>query len=187
MPPGWNRATSLCSGREHPAPLPPAPRVPYPGGAPANVVTCTSRLGVRSVLLGMLGTDQLGDDFVNLLKERNVETKYLQRTPDHPTRDVLVTRTADGERTFAGFGKARSEEYADCFVDAEALPADEIKVLRRGDLLVGRGGKGKVLRPDCHWPMDIDPYRDPGLLDQPLVGRVTPPVILCTSPLIVPV
>lgn len=89
----------------------------------------------------MLGTDQLGDDFVTLLKERNVETKYLQRTPDHPTRDVLVTRTADGERTFAGFGKARSEEYADCFVDAEALPADEIKVLRRGDLLVGGGGR----------------------------------------------
>ncbi|KFM26794.1 Fructokinase-1 [Auxenochlorella protothecoides] len=123
--------------------------VPYPGGAPANVVTCTSRLGVRSVLLGMLGTDQLGDDFVNLLKERNVETKYLQRTPDHPTRDVLVTRTADGERTFAGFGKARSEEYADCFVDAEALPADEIKsasVVVSGTLGLAYPGSAAAIR-----------------------------------------
>ena len=31
----------------------------------------------------------------------------MERLP-HPTRDVLVVRALDGDRTFAGFGKARS-------------------------------------------------------------------------------
>ena len=31
--------------------------------------------------------------------------KAVERLP-HPTRDVLVVRALDGDRTFAGFGKA---------------------------------------------------------------------------------
>lgn len=37
--------------------------------------------------------------------ERGVNVNAVQRLP-HPTRDVLVVRALDGDRTFAGFGKA---------------------------------------------------------------------------------
>ena len=45
-----------------------------------------------------------------------------------PTRDVLVTRDMSGERTFAGFGAAANEEYADAMIQADKLPLDAIKV-----------------------------------------------------------
>ena len=45
-----------------------------------------------------------------------------------PTRDVLVTRDMSGERTFAGFGAAANEEYADAMIEADKLPLGAIKV-----------------------------------------------------------
>lgn len=45
-----------------------------------------------------------------------------------PTRDVLVTRDMSGERTFAGFGAAANEEYADAMIEADKLPLDAIRV-----------------------------------------------------------
>lgn len=90
-----------------------------------NVATGLARLGDRSVMLTVLGRDKLGDDFLELLQGRDVDASHVQRS-DKPTRDVLVTRTADGERTFAGFGAAAVDDYADCFVDAGALPADVV-------------------------------------------------------------
>lgn len=37
--------------------------------------------------------------------ERGVDTSAIQRV-ERPTRDILVTRKPDGDRQFAGFGKA---------------------------------------------------------------------------------
>lgn len=80
--------------------------------------------------------------------DRNVDTAYVQRN-DHPTRDVLVTRSMDGDRTFAGFGAARTEEYADCFVDAAALPQEVIAsadALVTGTLGLAYPGSGSAIR-----------------------------------------
>jgi fructokinase len=41
---------------------------PYPGGAPANVATATSRLGDRTAFVSAIGEDSLGDAFVQLLQ-----------------------------------------------------------------------------------------------------------------------
>lgn len=93
--------------------------IPYPGGAPANVVTGVCRLSLPGVRLATaLGADKIGDDFVSLLESRDVDTSLIQRVPGKPTRDVLVTRTEDGERTFAGFGGAAVDGYADCYFEA---------------------------------------------------------------------
>lgn len=102
--------------------------IPYPGGAPANVVTGVCRLDLPGArLASAIGTDSIGDDFVSLLESRSVDTSLVQRISGAPTRDVLVTRTADGERTFAGFGAAAVDGYADCFMDASALPLAEFR------------------------------------------------------------
>jgi hypothetical protein len=44
------------------------------------------------------------------------------------TRDVLVERSLEGDRNFAGFGKAAADEYSDCFIDPDLLPEDKLKV-----------------------------------------------------------
>jgi fructokinase len=98
---------------------------PYPGGAPANVATAGARLGLHAVFLAALGRDELGNNFMALLKRRNVDCEYIQRN-DHPTRDVLVTRSLDGDRQFAGFGVAHTTEYADCYLEASELPESVI-------------------------------------------------------------
>ena len=55
-----------------------------------------------------------------------VDTSTVQRV-SAPTRDIYVERTKDGDRVFAGFGRP-SQEYCDCFLDADKLPEDILKV-----------------------------------------------------------
>lgn len=54
-----------------------------------------------------------------------MDATFIQRV-DHPTRDVLVTRTLDGDREFAGFGQD-TNTYADCFLDPEKIPDDAVR------------------------------------------------------------
>ncbi|EFN55549.1 hypothetical protein CHLNCDRAFT_134013 [Chlorella variabilis] len=121
---------------------------PYPGGAPANVATGVARLGAGALFVSAIGQDELGDQFVALLQERGVDTSGVQRV-GQPTRDILVTRRPDGDRVFAGFGKAKSHEYGDCFLDPAALPLDKIKgadVLVTGTLGLAAGSTAEAMR-----------------------------------------
>jgi hypothetical protein len=60
--------------------------------------------------------------------ERGVDTSGVQRT-EAPTRDVYVERSLEGDRNFAGFGRA-TDSYCDCYLDPKQLPVDAIKVGR---------------------------------------------------------
>lgn len=60
--------------------------------------------------------------------EIGVDTSDVQRN-DKPTRDVLVTFTSDNDRQFVGFGSAKNEEFADCFLEESKLPLEKLKVL----------------------------------------------------------
>jgi hypothetical protein len=41
---------------------------PYPGGAPCNVATCLSHLGVPTLFVGALGKDDRGEELMALMK-----------------------------------------------------------------------------------------------------------------------
>lgn len=121
---------------------------PYPGGAPANVATAVARLGMHAIFLAAIGRDELGDKFLELLEKRNVDTTHIQRN-NHPTRDVLVTRSLDGDREFAGFGAAETNQYSDCFLNSEELPTETIRssdVLITGTLGLAYPDSGKAIR-----------------------------------------
>eukprot|EP00878_Enallax_costatus_P005407 GHUV01005677.1.p1 GENE.GHUV01005677.1~~GHUV01005677.1.p1 ORF type:complete len:332 (+),score=59.65 GHUV01005677.1:230-1225(+) len=98
---------------------------PYPGGAPCNVATCLTKLGVPTAFVSAIGNDDRGSELMKLMKEIGVDTSTVQRV-DAPTRDIYVERTKHGDRVFAGFGLP-SEQYCDCFLDEEKLPKDALK------------------------------------------------------------
>ncbi len=67
------------------------------GGAPFNIVNRATSLGLKSELIGSLGSDELGDEFYSLINEIGISTKYIQRHTSLPTSVVRVTFGQDGE------------------------------------------------------------------------------------------
>ena len=62
-----------------------------PGGAPCNVAFHAARLGDRGVIVTRVGDDAPGDELVAFLRERGVDTDYVQRDDTMPTGTVFVT------------------------------------------------------------------------------------------------
>ncbi|MDY6899548.1 MAG: carbohydrate kinase, partial [Cyanobacteriota bacterium] len=94
----------------------------YPGGAPANVACALVKLGTPSAFIGAVGEDEPGKELIKLLEEVGVDTNGVQRHPEAPTRQVLVTRKENGDRVFSGFKDYDTEEFADTRLKASELP-----------------------------------------------------------------
>ena len=103
---------------------------PYPGGAPANVACALVKLGTPSAFIGCVGKDPQGQQLVELLQSIGVDTSGIQYSDQVPTRQVYVTFTEDGDRTFAGFGdqpnsmasQRQPDKFADAYLQARHLP-----------------------------------------------------------------
>lgn len=95
---------------------------PYPGGAPANVACGLVKLGTPAGFIGCVGSDQPGEELVSLLRGRKVDITGVQRHPQAPTRQVYVTRSTSGDRSFAGFGEHATTEFADTYLAGHQLP-----------------------------------------------------------------
>ncbi|XP_050224987.1 probable fructokinase-7 isoform X2 [Mercurialis annua] len=74
-----------------------------PGGAPANVAVCVSRLGGSSAFIGKVGDDDFGYMLANILKENKVDNSGVCFEPRARTALAFVTLRADGEREFLFF------------------------------------------------------------------------------------
>lgn len=96
---------------------------PYPGGAPANVACALVKLGTSAGFIGCIGDDAPGRQLTELLQQTTVNTQGIQTT-QAPTRQVYVTRTVEGDRTFAGFGTYDTAAFADTQLQADHLPVD---------------------------------------------------------------
>ncbi|MEG4329025.1 carbohydrate kinase [Microcoleus sp. herbarium5] len=94
----------------------------YPGGAPANVACALVKLGTMAGFIGAVGGDELGNSLVQVLQEVGVDLAGLQRHPSAPTRQVYVLRNEVGDRSFAGFGKFDTADFADTRLLAAQLP-----------------------------------------------------------------
>jgi fructokinase len=94
---------------------------PYPGGAPANVACALVKLGTSAGFMGAVGEDEPGNKLVKLLQDVGVDTTGVQRHPTAPTRQVYVTRDSGCDRTFAGFGKYNTSEFADTYLQSAKL------------------------------------------------------------------
>lgn len=75
--------------------------VAQPGGAPANVACAASKYEVSTAFIGKVGKDQFGQQLIEMLKQHQVETKYMTTTNDFPTTLAFVHIGASGERSFS--------------------------------------------------------------------------------------
>ena len=91
------------------------------GGAPANVACALARLGSSVAFVGSLGVDDIGDSFSSLLNSRGVNLSGLQRDLFRPSRIVLVSRDADGDRSFHGFIGNQGLGFSDESLDISQL------------------------------------------------------------------
>ena len=86
------------------------------------MATAPVRLGTSAAFCGCLGSDSDGDGLLAVLEERGVDTKLVRRSSEAPTRRVMVARSKDGDRSFAGFADGLpADAFADCLLDAKTL------------------------------------------------------------------
>ncbi|MFG0335121.1 MAG: carbohydrate kinase [Maioricimonas sp. JB049] len=71
-----------------------------PGGAPANVAFQAGQLGCRGVIASRVGSDDLGDELYSYLDEKGLDSRYVQRDPEHPTGRVTIELSDDGQPDF---------------------------------------------------------------------------------------
>ena len=96
----------------------------YPGGAPANVACALIKLGTPAAFIGCVGKDSQGKELVQLLRNIGVNVTGMQHYGGTPTRQVYVTRSAGGDRHFAGFGGLPPDKFADAYLEASLLPPE---------------------------------------------------------------
>ncbi|GIL67415.1 hypothetical protein Vafri_20804, partial [Volvox africanus] len=143
---------------------------PYAGGAPCNVATAAARLGLDVTFVTALGDDEWAKKLLDVCRERGVQLHAVQRPKGRRTRDVYVVRDVTGDREFAGFGlPGTGQEYADAFIDPEALPLEELQVGSggwEGETLGGAGFRSLPMQLPKGRPLrGISEFRLPGLYD----------------------
>ncbi|MGL5414603.1 MAG: sucrose-6-phosphate hydrolase [Clostridium sp.] len=74
---------------------------PVVGGAPLNVAVAVGKLGGESVFLSKVGKDSFGDKIIDVLKQFNVESKYIRRTSKANTGLAFVSLNEEGNREFS--------------------------------------------------------------------------------------
>jgi len=61
-----------------------------PGGAPMNVALHTQYLGIDTSFISRIGKDQLGQDLLDFIKKKSLDTELIQIDPEHETSRVIV-------------------------------------------------------------------------------------------------
>ncbi|TDN87424.1 fructokinase [Salegentibacter sp. 24] len=70
------------------------------GGAPLNVASRLSELGISTEMISKVGDDEKGEKLISYLKSKNIKTENITRDPQYPTGVVNVTLSASGSATY---------------------------------------------------------------------------------------
>lgn len=71
------------------------------GGAPFNIANRANALGLNVAFVGSLGNDDLGSEFLSLIYEKGISSKYIQQHSTLPTSVVNVTLDNTGEPQYS--------------------------------------------------------------------------------------
>ena len=67
------------------------------GGAPANFVYHVTGLGAQGRIVSSIGQDDLGQEMLTRLKEKQIDTSYVHQDPDHETGTVSIVLDKAGK------------------------------------------------------------------------------------------
>jgi fructokinase len=88
-----------------------------PGGAPANVLACASKLGLNTAFIGKVGNDVFGRLLCSTLSDCGIETSSLVISDRYPTTLAFVTLDQNGERAFSFY----RSQTADCMITPDEI------------------------------------------------------------------
>jgi len=114
-----------------------------PGGAPSNVAINLARQGIKSAIIGKLGSDFLGDFLYEFLKKNKVDVSCVTRVKKYRTGLVFVFLGKNGERDFSFYG----HPSADTFLSVSDVREDFIKkcsILHFGSISMMAEKSGKA-------------------------------------------
>lgn len=72
-----------------------------PGGAPANMLTAATKLGLSTAFIGKVGTDMHGQFLKEVLEQQGIDTKGMILDPNFFTTLAFVELKKNGERVFS--------------------------------------------------------------------------------------
>ena len=70
------------------------------GGAPLNVASRLSNLGLQTEMISKVGNDKRGEEILSYLRKNNVETGSITRDENYPTGVVNVALSKSGSATY---------------------------------------------------------------------------------------
>ncbi|WP_223633842.1 carbohydrate kinase [Corallococcus sp. EGB] len=160
---------------------------PAPGGSPANVSVGLARLGLRSAMVGVVGSDEFGHFLRDRLAADGVDVSRLRQVDHARTGLLFVSLDAHGERTFTYF-RTRSAEFLldDSDVDGDFVRRAKALHCGSNSLLLPEAREAMVrmltLAREAGMLVSCDPNLRLHVWTQPeelqvLLGRMLP---LCT-------
>jgi fructokinase len=94
----------------------------HPGGAPFNVASHLVQLGVSASLLSAVGQDTLGDEILEVARQKGVNVQFVSRTHTGlPTGTVLAVVDAMGNATYEIVQPVAWDEITVSAEDVEAV------------------------------------------------------------------
>ena len=101
--------------------------VQNPGGAPANVLACFSKLGGSSSFIGAVGNDAFGAFLKNALEQAGVDSSCLIFKEDALTTLAFVNLSPSGDRSFTFYRKPGADtRIAESDIPASAFEGASI-------------------------------------------------------------
>lgn len=66
------------------------------GGCPGNVAVAAARLGLKTAVCAMVGSDEFGEMYINRLKRENVDASCISIDPEKPTGMSVIMLDSEG-------------------------------------------------------------------------------------------
>ena len=96
----------------------------HPGGCAYNTGVDLAKIGMKTVILGKLGTDVFGDIILEAMKRDNVDVSQIKRSHDESTAVSFVMLPCDGQRRiYHTYGVNASFGFEDICLETITGPA----------------------------------------------------------------
>ena len=135
---------------------------PYFGGNPVNVSVYCRRLGINSSYVGLMGTDDLGNQFMQVLKDKGIDISHLYQKEGSTA--LTKVEMINQERILGDYDEG-------VFADFKLTPNDIDYISNHDCMVTGIWSRCESYLKDIHIPIAFD-FADK--VNHPLWQKVLP-------------